>query len=117
MRDIVERLRTWTHAVDAVPASDLLDEAAGEIERLREAIRRIADQDATLSVVSGNVIVEMDAKCPHVVGTTTQYCSLTQFTITDEERKALAIGIGILSDAGWGTTTLRSMLKRLGGAQ
>lgn len=35
MSDIVERLRRWTHSVDAAPASDLMDEAAHEIERLR----------------------------------------------------------------------------------
>lgn len=35
MSDIVEQLRTWVHAVDAVPASDMMDEAADEIERLR----------------------------------------------------------------------------------
>lgn len=57
---IVSRLRRWAHAVDAVPASDLMDEAADEIDRLREAIRRLADQDATLSVVGGNVIVQID---------------------------------------------------------
>lgn len=34
-------------------------------------------------------------------------------TLTDEERRALAIGISTLSDAGWGTTTLRALLKRL----
>jgi len=33
--DIVTRLRRWTHAVNAAPASDLMDEAADEIERLR----------------------------------------------------------------------------------
>lgn len=38
-----------------------LNEVLEENERLREAIRRLADQDATLSVVGGNVIVEMDA--------------------------------------------------------
>jgi len=42
-----------------------------EIERLREAIRRLATQDATLSVCDGNVIVEMDA------------------TLTDAEREAI----------------------------
>lgn len=36
--DIVERLRRWTHAAAAPPASDLLDEAADEIERLREEL-------------------------------------------------------------------------------
>lgn len=35
MADIVERLRSWVHAVDAVSASDLMDEAAEEIARLR----------------------------------------------------------------------------------
>lgn len=33
--DLVRRLRRWTHDVDAAPASDLMDEAADEIERLR----------------------------------------------------------------------------------
>jgi hypothetical protein len=50
----------------------LLREAAGEIEQLREAIRRLAEQDATLSVCDGSVIVEMDA------------------TLTDAERVAIA---------------------------
>lgn len=31
---LIKRLRTWTHAVDAVPASDLMDEAANELDRL-----------------------------------------------------------------------------------
>jgi hypothetical protein len=30
---LIERLRKWTHAVDAQPASDLMDEAAAELER------------------------------------------------------------------------------------
>jgi len=30
-----------------------------------------------------------DIVCPHVVGTTTQYCSLTPFTLTDAEREAV----------------------------
>ena len=59
--DITDRLRRWTHAADAMPASELMDEAADEIDQLRLAIRKLAEQDATLSVVGGNVIVEMDA--------------------------------------------------------
>ena len=35
MSDIVERLQTWCHAVDAESAQDLMDEAANEIGRLR----------------------------------------------------------------------------------
>ena len=37
MSDIVERLRRWAISTDAVPASDLMDEAADEIARLRLA--------------------------------------------------------------------------------
>jgi hypothetical protein len=69
--DIVTRLRRWTHAVDAAPASDLMDEAADEIENLRQAIRRLAEQDATLSVCDGAVQVTMDG------------------TLTDGEREAV----------------------------
>jgi hypothetical protein len=66
---IVARLRAeiaWEADV-----GELLTEAADEIERLRLAIRRLAEQDATLSVQGGNVIVEMDA------------------TLTEEEREAI----------------------------
>lgn len=44
--DICKRLRNWFKAVNAVPAIDLMEEAAGEIERLRltdyetEALRK-----------------------------------------------------------------------------
>jgi hypothetical protein len=34
MDDIATRLRRWTHSADAVPASDLMEEAADELERL-----------------------------------------------------------------------------------
>ena len=65
--DILERLRDYDrHCSDAD-----IDEAADEIARLREAIRRLADQDATLSVQGGNVTVTVDA------------------TLTDEEREAV----------------------------
>lgn len=35
MSDLTDRLRRWAIATDAVPASDLMDEAADEIDRLR----------------------------------------------------------------------------------
>ena len=44
---------------------------AEELEKHREAIRRLADQDATLSVCNGNVTVDMDA------------------SLTDAEREAI----------------------------
>jgi hypothetical protein len=37
--DIVERLRKWFHDVNAVSAIDVMDEAANEIERLRQSDR------------------------------------------------------------------------------
>lgn len=59
-QDITRRLRRWTHAVDSAPASDIMEQAADEIENLRMAIRRLAEQDATLSVCDGNVTVDLD---------------------------------------------------------
>ena len=50
MSDIVTRLRRWTHAVDAAPASDLMDEAADEIERLRLT----DDERAAIDEVAAN---------------------------------------------------------------
>ncbi len=49
-----------------------------EIARLREAIRRLADQDATLSARNGNVTVTIDA------------------TLTDEEREAIKTAVGAM---------------------
>lgn len=37
--DIVERLRSWVHDVNAVSASDLMDEAAADIVDLRAILR------------------------------------------------------------------------------
>jgi hypothetical protein len=46
---------------------------AAEVRRLREAIRRLAEEDATLSVCDGNVTVTIDS------------------TLTDAEREALRV--------------------------
>jgi rRNA processing protein Krr1/Pno1 len=96
MTDIVERLRTWFKDVNAVSAIDLMDEAANEIDGLRKAIRRLVDQDATLSVQGGSVIVTMDA------------------TLTDEEREAVEASMHGENDATV-IATLRKLLARLGG--
>lgn len=62
MNDIVERIEeSFRHDTfwdtDAPP---LLEDAVAEIARLRDAVRRLADQDATLSICDGNVTVTMD---------------------------------------------------------
>lgn len=78
-----------------------------EINRLREAIRRLADQDATLSVQGGNVIVEMECQV------------LSQKNLTDEEREAIECGIQAIGLAPCDemtlayADTLRNLLERL----
>ena len=57
--DIVSRLRNW-RGLHLAHGGLLFDEAADEIARLHEAVRRLADQDATLSVQGGGVTVAMD---------------------------------------------------------
>lgn len=56
-----------------------MEQAAEEIENLRKAIRRLAEQDATLSVCGGNVTVDLDG------------------TLTDEE--LWAVGTAMISYA------------------
>ena len=80
MSDILDRMRrvetTPLHGTEAwVELWEVLQDARAEIARLRLAICRLAEQDATLSVQGGNVIVEMDA------------------TLTDAEREAIGVAI------------------------
>jgi hypothetical protein len=114
MTDILTRLRTWVHAVDAVSASDLMEEAAAEIERLR-GYRDMAESDRDVAMLAAERLRK--APCPYVVGTTTQYCSLTPFTLTDEEREAIDMAILNCHQAGGVdglrvAATLRSLLER-----
>jgi hypothetical protein len=53
--DIVTRLRRWTHAVNAEPASDLMDAAAAEIESLKTSllIRRLSASLGAAAVAAG----------------------------------------------------------------
>jgi hypothetical protein len=89
MTDIVKRLQTWCHAADAESAQDLMDEAAAEIERLRNG-----------------------AACPHVRGTVTQHCSLN-FALADEERDAIETAVRWLEPYPQVADTLRNLLARL----
>lgn len=82
----------------------MFDDAADEIERLR---RQVSQQ-------------ENSTNCPHVVGKTTQHCSLTPFTLTDEECEAIAEAVGAYNDndddeeCAKIAATLHGLLKRLG---
>jgi hypothetical protein len=100
--DIVSRLRNW-RGLHIAHSGRLYEEAADEIERLR------------------NWSLEgRETVCPHVRGTVTQHCSLN-FTLTAEEREAIARGIeelegvlniGCIDDAA-AAATLRALLERL----
>ena len=69
---------------------------AAEVRRLRAAIAALADQDATLSVQGGNVIVTMDA------------------TLTVEERAAVERAADLIDAKTCGdSATLRLLLERL----
>ncbi|NBW16200.1 MAG: hypothetical protein EBR82_50275 [Caulobacteraceae bacterium] len=100
--DIVSRLRHW-RGLHLAHSGRLYDEAANEIERLRNAIIRFADQDATLSVQGGSVTVTLDA------------------TLTDEEREAVeaaAMGLDGKHSLDYmkrarQASALRSLLERM----
>jgi hypothetical protein len=83
-------------AGDCLPAARewrVSQDHCGEIAILKEAIRRIAERDATLSVHGGNVVVTMDA------------------TLTDEEREALGdVAAGYAVDRH--AATIRRLLER-----
>jgi hypothetical protein len=72
---------------------------ADEIERLKLAISRLAEQDAALPVQGGSLTVTMDA------------------TLTDAEREAIEQAIdaanGMARIESWALCTLRKLLERL----
>jgi len=52
-----------------------------------------------------------DVECPYVVGRTTLHCSLTPFTLTDEEREAIAHAASRLAGIHY-AATLSGLLER-----
>jgi hypothetical protein len=90
MQDLVQRLRDRAYSFKA--HDPLVEEAAAEIARLREAIRRLAEHDATLSVCGGAVTVTMDA------------------TLTDAERQAIMRAM--YRAVGVDSAVLGSLLER-----
>jgi hypothetical protein len=105
MSDIVERLnRAGDLAIPGEPCAVFYD-AADEIERLRTAIRRIAEQDATLSVQGGNVTVMMDGTLTDAELDAVDWAARHPCLFTDDP--ALDLQSQRVSD------TLRSLLSRL----
>jgi hypothetical protein len=96
MDDITTRIRqTRADMIGTPDEAHYWDchDAASEIERLREAIRRLADQDATLSVCEGNVTVTMDTP------------------LTDAEREAITVACGDSSQ--WGRPHVATLMRLL----
>ena len=107
MSDIVLRLRAWVYAVDAVSASDLMDEAADEIERLRRQFssqQNLTDKPVTWAAnipgkfgaaptmlfgYTENIVKSIAAAGGDVVKPFPLYRQ-PQPTLTDEEREAVA---------------------------
>jgi len=102
MSDIVERIdallaNTPPAEIEEFEVCRCLRDAKAAIESLRLAIRRLADQDATLSVRGGSVTVTMDA------------------TLTDAEREAIEVAADFIDAKSYANSdTLRSLLERLG---
>lgn len=96
MSDIITELRE--RSLRAEQEGDplaLLDEAADEIERLRSQ------------------------PCPYVTGSVTHYCTLTPFSLTDEEREAIkwaaVVSEGLCQMGAMNRArTLLGILERLG---
>jgi len=117
MTDIVERIRSLRY-VHVPVASQLMTEAAAEIERLQRSVTDWRLESEVHRKRAAAAVAEIErlrdgAACPHVRGTVTQHCSLN-ITLTDEERAAIAIAadsttvcIPPIKD------TLRSLLERL----
>ena len=97
MSDIVERLRNW-RTVHLATLHLLMEKAADEIEQLRLAIRRLAEQDATLSL-----LCKRDGSC---VVTVTM-----DATLTDEEREAVTVACGDSSQ--WGRPHVATLMRLL----
>ena len=98
--DVLARLMQWVAYADIDDADAILRDAITEIAGLRArlhehrlAIRRLAEQDATLSVCDGAVTVQMDA------------------TLTDAEREAITVACGDSSQ--WGRPHVATLMRLL----
>lgn len=123
MSDLVKRLRTWVHAVHAVPVGDLLDEAADEMERMTGEVDRL---NAEVSILirecqnQKNLLVNGPAPAADGVDWPT---SGPGAVLTDAEREAvLDAALAYESDPDeWEcakiAATLRGLLDRLGGGE
>jgi hypothetical protein len=90
-------------------ADQIIQDQRAEIAKLKDAIRRLADQDATLSVQGGNVAVTLDATLTAeerqaIRGVANFMCDFSDLTAADETKVTLKKT----------AATLRKLLERLG---
>jgi hypothetical protein len=105
--------RAWQDTIDRLKeagdweAAAALWDARAENERLKNAIRRLAEQDATLSVCDGAVTVTMDGTLTDAERAATDMATarlsaanawlqdeIKRLRITDEERTAIEVAAG-----------------------
>lgn len=84
MSDIVERLRRWTHAVDAQPACELMDEAAAELERLRWRVKTLES-----AAKCAAAMLRKRAKSYEKTNEKRGDSNMGRLTLADEEREAV----------------------------
>lgn len=83
-----------------------------------ETIREQKDEIARLHGVNDRLRAEIERlrsrPCPYVTGTVTHYCTLTPFTLTENERIAIqwVVGEALSADGVSIQATLRGLLAR-----
>lgn len=96
------------------------DELEFEVLRLQEAIRRLAEQDATLSVCEGNVTVTMDATLTDMEREaleTAERCLVWQSAVEAEGERRDDRPPHKSIERAQDAATLRGLLERLGGGE
>jgi hypothetical protein len=88
------------------------DDAVAAVQRIGE------DWRLQLEAAAGEIERLRSQPCPYVTGTVTRYCTLTPFTLTDEEREAVRFfskidGPHNVPVANKRAATLRGLLERL----
>lgn len=96
--DLVHRLRD--RAYSGLP-DPLSEQAADEIARLRLVVCRLADQDATLSVQGGHILVTMDGTLTQKEREALKDC-VYAYALDDDDEECASIA-----------NTLRGLLERL----
>jgi hypothetical protein len=95
--------------------------SAREIKQVRQSYARSdekrCDSDMCGATRTGEIARLRSQPCPYVTGTVTRYCTLTPFTLTDEEREAVRFfskidGPHNVPVANKRAATLRGLLDR-----